>query len=407
MNPFDLYRSLAKKTDSKILLVVFDGLGGHPTPAMGMSELEAAKTPNLDALVAEGACGLSTPISAGITPGSGPAHLGLFGYEPLDYIIGRGVLSALGIGFDLQPGDVAARINFCTMNSDGLITDRRAGRIATEEGAKRCKILSEIKLPGVEIFVQPEMDYRAAAIFRGAGLCGKLSDSDPQTTGVPPLDVKPLNPPATQIKEAAHTANLVTRFIAEARSRLKGMEPANMVLLRGFDDHLQIPSFQHIFKLKPVCIATYPMYKGLSKLVGMDVLNAGSTLESELETLKANWDKYDFFFFHIKKTDSMGEDGDFNGKVDVLQHGDTLFPEFKKLNPDVIAVTGDHSTPCLLKSHSWHPVPFVVWSPYCRPDNVQRFDERSIAEGSLNGMKHVDIMPLLMANALKFEKFGA
>jgi len=406
MDPFDLYRTLSVRTKSKILLVVMDGLGGHPFPGRGISELEAARIPNLDRLASESICGLSTPIAPGITPGSGPSHLALFGYDPFRYNVGRGVLSALGIDFDLRGGDVAARANFCTVDN-GVITDRRAGRIPTEESARRCEILSSIELPGAELFIQPEMDYRAAFILRGEGLSGDLTDSDPQATGEPPRDVEARAASGPKAEAARRTAGLVNAFLRQAAVRLASHPPGNMILLRGFDEHADFPRIQDVFKLTPACIAAYPMYRGLSKLCGMEVLETGMRLEDELNTLKAHWDRHDFFFFHIKKTDSCGEDGDFDGKVAVLEEVDALLPKLRDLGPDVLAVTGDHSTPCLLAAHSWHPVPLLIWSPRCQPDEVTSFHERALARGGLAAIRHVDIMPLLMANALKFIKYGA
>ncbi|MBD3334364.1 MAG: 2,3-bisphosphoglycerate-independent phosphoglycerate mutase [Candidatus Eisenbacteria bacterium] len=407
MEIFDLYRSLSIKTDSKIVLLVLDGLGGHPDPERGVSELQAARIPNLDNLASESACGLSTAIAPGITPGSGPSHLSLFGYDPLVYTVGRGVLSALGVDFDLRPRDVAARVNFCTVDDDGVVADRRAGRISTDECARLCKKLEGIELPGAQAFLWPEMDYRAAFVLRGEGLSGAVSDSDPQRTGHKPRRVEPHDPPDGREDAARKTADLVNRYIDEARKRLEGEHPANMILMRGFDEHTDFPAMQDIYKLDPACIATYPMYKGLSKLVGMKILATGMEIEDELETLKEHWDRHDFFYFHIKKTDSMGEDGNFDGKVKILEKADALIPKLREMGPDVLAVTGDHSTPCVLKAHSWHPIPFTIWSSYCQPDTVKQLDEPSCAQGSLNGMRHVDIMPMLMANALKFIKFGA
>jgi 2,3-bisphosphoglycerate-independent phosphoglycerate mutase len=405
MDPFDLYRSLSVRTDSKILLFVMDGLGGHPHPEHGVSELEAARIPNLDALAQASACGLSVPLAWGITPGSGPSHLALFGYDPFRYVVGRGVLSALGVEFDLRPGDVAARANFCTVDPSGRITDRRAGRIPTEECARLCSILRErVRVPGVEIFIEPEMEYRAAFVLRGDGLSGALTDSDPQRTGVPPVPVRPRDPADAA---ARRTAELVNSFLEQARKALEKEHPANMILLRGFDTHSAFPTLEEVFKLRAACIATYPMYKGLSKLVGMKILKTGISLEEEYATLKEHWDAFDFFYFHVKKTDSMGEDGNFDGKVRILEEVDAFLPRILELRPDVLAVTGDHATPCILKAHSWHPVPFLLQSSYCQPDAVDRFTEKAFAQGSLNGMRHTDIMPLLMANALKFIKFGA
>lgn len=421
MDPLDLYRELSIKTGSKILLVVMDGLGGHPHPDKGTSELEAARIPNLDALAADSICGMSTAVLPGITPGSGPSHLALFGYDPMRYNVGRGVLSALGIDFDIKGGDVAARANFCTVDDRGHITDRRAGRIPTEESRRLCGLLADVRVEGVEIFIQEEMDYRAALVLRGEGLSGALTDSDPQQTGVPPRDVEPRVPAGhgggsgsggagagdAAAAAAARTARAVNEFIAQARERLKDQRPANMILLRGFDEHQTYPSMSDVYKLSPACIATYPMYRGLCKLCGMTVIPTGMSLDDELATLREHWDAHDFVYFHIKKTDSMGEDGNFEGKVRILEEVDDLLPRLRELKPDVLAVTGDHSTPSALAAHSWHPVPILIWSDLCQPDEVTAFHEKALTRGGLMGIRHTDVMPLLMANARKLIKYGA
>jgi 2,3-bisphosphoglycerate-independent phosphoglycerate mutase len=340
-------------------------------------------------------------VGAGITPGSGPGHLALFGYDPFHFVIGRGVLEALGIGFPLEKEDVAARGNFCTVDADGNITDRRAGRIPTEKCRELVQMLRQIRIPGVEIHLEAVQDYRFVLVLRGDGLSADLADTDPQRVGVPPLPVTALNDDATA------TAELVSRWVAEARNLLADQHPANALTLRGFAKDPALPSMQEIFGLKCAAIATYPMYKGLAKLVGMDILKTGDTVEDELETLKAHWDKYDFFYFHVKKTDSAGEDGDFDRKRDIIEHVDGLVPQMLALEPDVVIVSGDHSTPALLKAHSWHPVPTLIWSRCCRPDDVQTFGERACAHGSLGVFPGKEIMFLAMANALRLAKYGA
>ncbi|MGA1876081.1 MAG: 2,3-bisphosphoglycerate-independent phosphoglycerate mutase [bacterium] len=397
----NLITSLATTTQSKIILVVFDGLGGLPKNQGEGTELETAHTPNLDALAARSVCGLVDPISMGITPGSGPAHLGLFGYDPLQYEIGRGILSALGVDFDLKPSDVAARINFAQADAQGNIIDRRAGRIPTEKNRQLCELLSQIHIEGVEIFLRPEKEHRAAIIFRGADLSGQLSDTDPQKTGVPPRQVEPLT------AEAHRTAEMVNQFVKEAQRILSREEKANMILLRGFDKYEAIPGYSDRYRLKAAAIATYPMYRGLARLLGMTVLPTGDTIRDEFETLTQFYQQHDFFFLHIKKTDSMGEDGNFEGKVKVIEEADQCFPYLLKLQPDVIAVTGDHSTPSVLKSHSWHPNPVLLYSEFCRPDQVRSFSESACIHGGLGRFPALHLMPLMMANALKLEKYGA
>ncbi len=401
MIDFEVLKEISEKTPSKIVLLVFDGLGGLPHPETGKTELEAADTPNLDRLAAEGTCGLSDPVSPGITPGSGPGHLSLFGYDPVKYLVGRGVLEALGVDFELQEGDVAVRGNFCTVGENSIVTDRRAGRIDTERSIQLCQHLSQIKVDGIEVFVIPVKEHRFALVFRGKGLSGEVKDTDPQQVGLMPKDAAPLSPGAVQ------TATLANKFVTQARSVLADSHPANMVLFRGFSQRPNLPQMGEVFKLNPAAIAAYPMYRGLAKLVGMEVLSTGSTFADELDTLAENWANHDFFYVHIKQTDSAGEDGDFDRKVQVIEEADALLPQLVNLNPDVLVVTGDHSTPALLKGHSWHPVPILLHSKWCRTDGVIEFSERACVGGGLGRISATDIMPLAMANALKLNKFRA
>ncbi|MBC7249464.1 MAG: 2,3-bisphosphoglycerate-independent phosphoglycerate mutase [Anaerolineae bacterium] len=401
MEDLELMRELHIPGQGKILMLVMDGLGGLPMEPGGPTELEAAHTPNLDALARESICGLSQPVGPGITPGSGPGHLALFGYDPFRYEIGRGVLEACGIGFPLQKEDLAARGNFCTVDEEGHIVDRRAGRIPSEKGAELVAMLRQITLPGVEVFVEPVKEYRFVLVIRGEGLVADLTETDPQQLGVPPLSVEALSP------QAEATAALVNEWIAQARKILADQHPANMVLLRGLSKEPGLPKMQEIYGLRPAAIATYPMYRGVAQLVGMDVLPTGETIEEELETLKAHWEEYDFFYFHVKKVDSAGEDGDFVRKASIIEHVDEILPEILALKPAVVIVTGDHSTPALLKSHSWHPVPTLLWSPYCRADEVTQFGERACMRGGLGTFPATDLLPLAMANALRLTKYGA
>jgi 2,3-bisphosphoglycerate-independent phosphoglycerate mutase len=387
MANLELMRELAIDGKSKILLLVMDGLGGLPLTPDGLTELEAAYTPSLDALAARSICGMSTPIVPGVTPGSGPGHLALFGYDPLTYEIGRGVLEALGIGFDLKPQDVAARGNFCSLDEQGLITDRRAGRIPTEVGARLCEKLRQIELPGVQTFVEPVKEYRFVLVLRGEGLYDGLTETDPQQVGKPPLPVEPLRP------EAAPTA--------------ADEHPANGCNLRGIAKDPGMPLMPDVYKLRCGAIATYPMYRGVAQLCGMTVLPTGDTIESEVETLKQHWADYDFFFFHVKKTDSRGEDGDFDAKAKVIEHLDAVLPDILALGPDVVIITGDHSTPAALKSHSWHELPMLLWAKAIRPDGVTQFGERPCMGGGLGHIHHPDLLPLAMAYAGRLAKFGA
>jgi len=392
---------LVVANDTKIVLLSLDGLGGLPHPRTGRSELETARLPNLTALASRAACGLLRHVAPGITPGSGPGHLGLFGYDPTRYQVGRGVLEALGIAFDLRSGDIAARGNFCTVDGRGIITDRRAGRIATEVCVRLTDRLREIRLPDVEVFVEPVKEHRFVLALRGAGLDARVSETDPQAIGKPPLPARPLVP------AAARTADLVNRFVDEAARRLVEAAPANMVLLRGFDGLPDFPRFPQIFGLRAAAIAAYPMYRGLAKLVGMDVLKTGSTFAEELQTLRAHWEGFDFFFLHYKDTDKAGEDGDFDGKVRALEQLDGFVPEITALHPDVFVVTGDHASPAVLAGHGWQPVPVLIASRYCGADPVTSFTERACAGGTLGVLPAHHLMPIVMANALRLTKFGA
>jgi len=395
--------SLIKAEKSKIILVVIDGVGGLALTGGKGTELQIANTPNLDALATESSCGLLEPIGAGITPGSGPAHLALFGYDPIKNNIGRGILSALGIGFSLTEKDVAARVNFATVDKEGRVLDRRAGRIKTELNKKLCeKILKNIKLdPYIKNFLYPEKDYRAVLILRGNDLWGDLIDTDPQKIGVVPFEIKATSP------RSEKTANIVSDFISQAKTILTNEKPANMILLRGFDKYIPLKSINKRYGLKAFAIAEYPMYKGISRLLGMGVAENISSLDIQIESLRKNYDKYDFFFFHIKKTDSLGENGDFDAKVKEIEKIDAIIPQIVELNPDVLVVTSDHSTPALLKYHSWHPVPVMIKSIYARKDSVTKFDEISCANGILGLRPMTDLMPITLACANRLEKYGA
>jgi 2,3-bisphosphoglycerate-independent phosphoglycerate mutase len=401
MKIHELMRELREPGASKIVLLVADGLGGLPVESGGKTELESARTPNLDACAREGICGLSIPVLPGITPGSGPGHLGLFGYDPLEYRIGRGILEALGIHFEVGPRDVAARGNFCTVNDAGLITDRRAGRPTTERCVALCRKLQQIRISGVEIFVEPVREHRFVVVFRGDDLGDAVNDTDPQQTGHKPLEARGADP------LSANTARFVNRFVSEAARMLQGDAPTNMVTLRGFARYPKIETMQEVYGLRPVAIAVYPMYKGLARLVGMDIADAGATLADQVETLRRLWDQYDFFFLHYKYTDSTGEDGNFAAKVEMIERLDAELPKIRALNPDVLIVTGDHSTPSKLRSHSWHPVPVLLWAPTCRPDAVIEFGESYCLRGGLGQFQAMYLMPLAMAHAGRLGKYGA
>lgn len=394
-------KEIAQPTPSKMVLLVIDGLGGLPHPKTGKTELESARTPNLDRLASKGICGLIDPVSRGITPGSSAGHLALFGYDPVKFAIGRGILEVLGIDFPLRRGDVAARGNFCTVNGNGIVTDRRAGRISTESCTELCQLLNAIAVDGAELFVLPVKEHRFVVILRGSGFSAALSDSDPQQTGVTPKAIKPLT------LDAKRTAGVINQFITQAKAIMADHHPANMILLRGFSQLPTIPTMTELYQLNPAAIASYPMYRGLARLVGMRILNTGSSLEDEFDTLEHNYGEYDFFFLHVKETDSAAEDGDFGRKVRVIEEIDTLLPRLIALEPDVVVVTGDHSTPAVLEGHSWHSVPLLLHSRWCRPDDVSQFSERACITGGLGRFPAREIMLLMMAHARKLTKFSA
>jgi 2,3-bisphosphoglycerate-independent phosphoglycerate mutase len=399
----DLLDQLAIKTDAKMIFLVMDGLGGMEVAEKGGSELQVARTPNLDALAMQGVCGLFDPVAPGITPGSGPGHFAIFGYHPMVYNIGRGVLSACGIDFPLTSRDVAARVNFCTIDGQGRIVDRRAGRIDTDTNRRLAdKLRAEIKLPAnVEFFFETEKEYRGVLILRGDDLSDRLADTDPQREGMPPHDPTALEPAAKR------TAELVQSFLTQARQVLAGEPRANMLLLRGFAKLMPYKSLRERFSLTPLAIANYPMYRGIARLLGMDIHPVLADIPSEFAALRDNYDRYDFFFLHVKDTDSHGEDGDFDGKVRVLELVDSLIPQLTSLHPDVLVVTGDHSTPSALKGHSWHPVPVILSAKTVRPDTVTHYDERSCTLGGFGRQPMMNLMGIALAHAQRLQKFGA
>ena len=397
----ELLRELSTPGDTKILLCVVDGLGGLPDPETRRSELETATIPHLDRLAQDSICGLSLPVAPGVTPGSGPGHLALFGYDPLRFEVGRGVLESLGIDFDLQGNDLAARGNFCTLDANGLIADRRAGRIATEETVRLCQKMSEIQIPGVQVIIEPVREHRWVLVLRGEGLDDHLTQTDPEREGVAPLPVRATSP------SAESTADLVNDLITKIRGKLADEPAANGVLLRGFAKHPDMPPLPQVTQMRAGAFAVYPMYRGLAKLVGMTVMPGGGTPVSKLEDLRARWDDFDFFFYHFKRADSAGEDGNFRAKVEALEEFDALVPDMLQLNPDVMIVAGDHATPSLMASHSWHPVPFLLWSRNGVGDRVVQFNEAACQQGALGVFPAKEALSLAMAHAGRLMKFGA
>jgi 2,3-bisphosphoglycerate-independent phosphoglycerate mutase len=396
----ELARELSQQTDTKIVLLVMDGVGG--LPADGRSELEAARKPNLDGLAKAGVCGVADPVLMGITPGSGPAHLALFGYDPLKFQLGRGILEALGSGVEVGRDDLVARGNFATVKG-GLVVDRRAGRIPTEENVRICAHLNDHlpKREGVAVRVFPGKEHRFVARFTAEGLSDALTDADPQKEGKGPLPTTPLEP------AAAKASGIVNRFLDDVAAVLKDEPKANAALLRGFSKFPSIPAMQELFKLRPAAIANYPMYKGLAKLLGMEVITVGGETADLFDALEKNWDKHDFFYVHYKKTDSTGEDGRMEAKVAAIEALDPFIPRILALRPNVLVVTSDHSTPSFLKGHSWHPNPFILVADTAGVDDVAVYSERACAKGYLGRFRSISAMPLMLAHAQKLQKYGA
>jgi len=407
MNLDSLYSELTLKTNAKLVLLVLDGVGDLATREQGyLTPLEAAVTPNLDALSKDSAQGRMIPVAPGITPGSGPGHVALFGYDPIEYQVGRGVIEALGLGLELKAGDVAARANFCTLDAKGIVTDRRAGRIDTPVCEELCALLAQKvkKIGATEVIIKPGKGHRFVVVFRGAGLEGPLTDADPHREGLPIPDAKPVNPKSAKAKKAA---KLVAEFYKAALPVIAQKKPANGFLLRGIAHQPAIPGFQERYGLRPACIAVYPMYKGLAQLVGMTKLEGAQTIGEQFERYLAEYDNYDYFFIHYKYTDMHGEDGNFAAKRTAIEELDAALPILLRKRPDVLVITGDHSTPCAVKGHSWHPQPVLLHSPISGSDKLERFTETGANSGSLGVFEAKYLIRLMQANARMFDKFGA
>lgn len=393
---------LAVKNDSKMLLVILDGLGGLPSRD-NKTELEFAHTPHMDKMAMEYECGLSIPVDYGITPGSGPGHLGVFGYEPVEHMIGRGILEALGIDVTVDSRTITARCNFCTVDDAGSITDRRAGRIPTSENERLIKRLSESisEINGFPVEFYSGKEHRFVFIVRNFEAAANVNDTDPQQTGV-----RPLKAVSSDNGDSGDAADIINTAYEKINSILKN-EKANSVLFRGISKLPDIEPMSCRFSIKPACIATYPMYRGLSKLVGMDIIKTGDTIEDEIEALQKHLDDYDYFFLHVKKTDSYGEDGDFMKKVSIIEEFDSLLPRIEQMGFTVITITGDHSTPSSMKAHSHHAVPILIKSPNHRVSPVKAFGETQCLYGSLGQFKAKYIINLMLAGAGRLAKFGA
>lgn len=407
MNLDTLYSELTLKTNAKLVLLVLDGVGDVATREQGyLTPLEAAATPNLDALAKDSAQGRMIPVAPGITPGSGPGHLGLFGYDPLEFQVGRGVIEALGLGLELRAGDVAARANFCSLDAKGIVTDRRAGRIDTAVCEELVALLSQkIKKVGdAEVIIKAGKGHRFVVVFRGKGLEGPLSDADPHREGLPVPQAAPVNPKSVKAKKAA---KLVAGFYQAALPLLAQKKPANGFLMRGIAHQPEIPLFQDRYELRPACIAVYPMYKGLAQLVGMTKLEGPQTIAQQFERYLAERANYDFFFIHFKYTDMYGEDGNFAAKRKAIEEVDAALPILLRQKPDVLVVTGDHSTPCVMKGHSWHPQPVMLHSAFSGSDKLERFTDTGANAGSLGVFPAKYLIRLMQANARMLDKFGA
>lgn len=402
MNREELFEKISIKNQNKMIMIILDGLGG--LPVKGKTELESAKTPNLDDLASNSELGLTHPISIGVTPGSGPAHLSLFGYDPLKYTIGRGILEALGVDVKVGAKDFAIRGNFATQKNN-IIIDRRAGRITNEKNREIISYLKKRikKIDDIKISLFSGEEHRFVLRLSGNDLSENVTDADPEEIG------KPMLYSMAKSKKAEKTAKILNKFIDRLTKELKDFYPVNTCLLRGIAKYPDIPHMSKLFKLKPAAIAVYPMYKGLAQLVGMEILETQKSIKDEINTLEKNYNNYNFFFIHVKKTDSYGEDGDFEKKIKIIEEFDALLPQILKLNPDTLVITGDHSTPSILKSHSWHPNPFLIKAKYQRKNSetATKFSETSCAKGILGQFNSTDILPLMMANSMKFRKYGA
>ena len=394
---------LLLSNDNKIIFIVLDGLGDIPNPSFGLqTPLEAAKKPHLDRLATKsGVLGRIIPVDTGVTPGSGPGHLSLFGYDPVVYEIGRGVLEVLGLNMDLRDGDLAARANFCTVR-DGLVVDRRAGRIPTEETERLCAMISDNvkEIEGAQVIIKPGKSHRFAVIFRGAGLNDGLTDADPHKEN------KPFVYTAAKIKEAEASARVVNGFIKKVTDLLKDEPVANSALLRGFSQKPDIRPFTGKYRMKALAIATYPMYRGIAKVLGMDVVAEPVDYEDSMRILKDNYNNYQFFFFHIKETDLAGEDGNFEEKTKAIENADRIINDIYSLNPQALIVTGDHSTPCSLKGHSWHPVPLLIVTKTGETDGLV-FHEKNCIQGSVGTIYSKELMSLALAHGTRLDKYGA
>ena len=379
--------------------MVVDGLGGMADERQG-TELEDASTPHLDDLAAGGVTGLLEPVGPGITPGSGPGHLALFGYDPVRFVLGRGALSAAGLGVPLHPGDVAARGNLCTLDAEGTVVDRRAGRISDEEGRRVVARLDE-EVAGAEF--HHEKGHRVLVVFRGDG------PRPPDRRHGPAGDRRPAaGPPSPRSGGGGHRRRSSSATLEEVRRVLADEPAANGLLLRGFDTQRALPSFRERTGMRAAAVAVYPMYRGIAALLGFDVLGPPADLSEQVRLLEKHREDADLFFVHVKDADAAGEDGDRAAKIAAIERvDDAILDLIAAADPGVVAVTGDHATPSQMAAHSWHPVPVLVHGPRCGRDETDRFGERWCRAGGLGTRPSTDLLPILMANAGHLAKYGA
>lgn len=411
MLPRELYSRLARPSDGRMLLLVLDGLGDVRTAAQPETALERARTPNLDELARRSSLGRTLPVAYGVTPGSGPGHLALFGYDPLspEADIGRGALEAMGMGIDVAPGDVVARGNFATADAAGNLTDRRAGRIPTAEGLRLCAAINAHlatapSVPGLTAQVFPGEGYRFVLRLRGPGLSADLEDTDPQLLGVPPL------PPKASGSSAGLMVERLAKILPTIGAALIREPRANRFLLRGFASLPHLPSLDTLYGLDAECFAGYPLYRGVSKAVGMTVADCGKSVAETFSAAAAGFGARDFTFVHVKGTDQAGEDGNLAAKAAVIEEVDRELPKLLAaldVEKDVIAITGDHSTPAPMKAHSWHPVPVLLAAPHAFADGLPRFTEATTIHGHLGTFPAMNLLGLMLAHAGRLEKFGA
>lgn len=404
----------------KVIFVICDGLADRPIPELGgLTPLEAAPTPHLDKLAYEAECGMMHTLGRGKTPGSDTAHLTLFGYDIATSYSGRGPIEVAGLGMELKHGDVALRGNMGTV-IDGMITDRRAGRIRVVTPV--CEALDGMEIDGVTFIVKPGTAHRAGVIIRGEGLSDAIIDADPHVPDVPIRTVTPTD----DTPEAKKTADVLNKFLARAHEVLKdhqfnkdriaaGDLPANYLLVRGAGQYKQVESFEKRYGLSACCIAGGGLYKGIGAFLGMDILEVpGATalpdtdIEAKFKLAVDSLKKYDFVFVHVKAADSLGEDGDHAGKRDFIARIDQAVPVLAGRPDDTLLVwTADHTTPCEMKAHSADPVPIMYHGGAVRTDRVESFGERACGEGGLGFISGLDLMPQVMNLLGKLHLVGA